>query len=380
MKAKSIKGKSTEEIQTALANSMADGFTPSLAFVFCSVAHDHKAITNLLDQSGITVFGATSSGEIYDDAALHQSIAVLLTDLNPSYFRLIYGEYGEKDPETLARELTLKAQSCFDHPAYIVSNSIPNMSEIYLGEKMLKVILDVAGDEAEVWGGAAGDDLAFKETFVFTNGQCSNRALLLLVLDSEKVDVKGQTATGMKPAGTEKIITKADGNWIIEIDNKPAAEFIPRFMGITLNQEDYKDWNIKNLYMGLYRGNADPVIRTATGFNWENKAIVVTGTVQEGDRIRMMLQPDFEIIDELNGQALVFKKNEMAEADALLMFSCIGRLDEMGPLIDDELKAIRSVFNKPMSGFFSYGEYGRVRGGQNEFHNMSCCWVALKEK
>jgi hypothetical protein len=200
------------------------------------------------------------------------------------------------------------------------------------------------------------------------------------VLDSEKVDVKGQTATGLKPAGIEKIITKADGNWIIEIDGKPAAEFIPRFMGITLNQEDYEEWNVRNLYMGLYRGNADPVIRTATSFNRETKAIAVTGTVQEGDRIRMMLQPDFEVIDELNDQALAFKKNELAEADALLMFSCIGRLDEMGPLIDDELKAIRSVFDKPMSGFFSYGEYGRARGGQNEFHNMSCCWVAIKEK
>lgn len=380
MKAKSIKGKSTAEIQTALAGSMADGFKPSLAFVFCSVAHDYKIITTLLDQLGITVFGATSSGEIYDDAALHQSISILLTDLPPSYFQLIYGEYGEKDPEMLAKELTLKAQSCFAHPAYMVSNSIPNMSEIYLGEKMLKVILDVAGDEAEVWGGGAGDDRAFKETFVFTNGQGGNRALLLLVLDSEKVIVKGHTASGLKPAGTEKIITKADGKWIIEIDDKPAAEFIPRFMGITLNQEDYKDWNIRNLYLGLYRGHADPVIRTATGFNWENKAIAVTGTVQEGDRIRLMLPPDFEVIDEFNSYALAFRKNEMAEADALVMFSCIGRLDELGPLIDDELKAVRSVYNIPMSGFFSYGEYGRASGGKNEFHNMSCCWVALKEK
>ena len=380
MKAKSIQGKSNEEIQTALAGSMADGFTPSLAFVFCSVAHNYKTITNLLGQSGISVFGATSSGEIYDDAALHQSISILLTDLNPSCFQLIYGEYGEKAPEELAKELTLKAQSSFKHPAYIVSNSIPNMAEMYLGEKMLKVILDVAGDEAEIWGGGAGDDLAFKETFVFTNGQGGNRALLLLVLDSEKVIVKGHTATGLKPVGTEKIITKANGNWIIEIDDKPAAEFIPRFMGITLNPEDYKDWNIRNLYMGLYRDNADPVIRTATSFNRENKAIAVTGTVQDGDRIRLKLPPDFEEIDEFNSQALAFTKKVMVEAEALVMFSCIGRLDEMGPLIDDELTAVRSAFNVPMSGFFSYGEYGRASGGQNEFHNMSCCWVALKEK
>jgi hypothetical protein len=38
------------------------------------------------------------------------------------------------------------------------------------------------------------------------------------------------------------------------------------------------------------------------------------------------------------------------------------------------------VYNVPMAGFFSYGEYGRATGGNNEFHNMTCCWVALKEK
>ena len=88
MKAKSIKGSSTEEIQTALAESMAEGFKPTLAFVFCSVAHDYKVICKLFDLQEIKVFGATSSGEIYDDTVTHQGISVLLTDLHPSNFQL----------------------------------------------------------------------------------------------------------------------------------------------------------------------------------------------------------------------------------------------------------------------------------------------------
>ncbi len=380
MKAKSIKGGSAAEIQSALHQNMMDGFKPTLALIFISIKQDIKAVCDIFDKLNISIFGATSSGEINDDAASHQSISILLMDLDPAYFQLLYGEYGEKAPEELAKELTIKAQSCFDHPAYIVSNSIANIADLDVGEKMLKTILDVAGEESEVWGGGAGDDFIFNETFVFTNGHCGNRALLLLVLDGDKVVVKGLTATGLKPAGTEKTITKADGKWIIEIDDQPAAEFITRFLGITLKPEDYKYWSVRNLYMGLYRGNADPVIRSATGFNRDNKAISVSGTVKENDRVRLMLPPDFEIIDELNSQALAFRKNEMVEADAMLMFSCVGRLDVLGPLIDDELKAVRSVFNVPMTGFFSYGEYGRTSGGQNEFHNMSCCWVALKEK
>ena len=40
MKAKSIKGKSPEEIQTELDKCMQDGFKPTLAVVFLSMSQD----------------------------------------------------------------------------------------------------------------------------------------------------------------------------------------------------------------------------------------------------------------------------------------------------------------------------------------------------
>ena len=67
MKAKSIKGKSPEEIKTALEQSIADGFKPTLAVVFLSVKQDRTAISKLLDSHGIAIFGATTSGEFIDE-------------------------------------------------------------------------------------------------------------------------------------------------------------------------------------------------------------------------------------------------------------------------------------------------------------------------
>ena len=52
MKAKSIKGKSPEEITTALQESTADGFKPTLAIVFLSIGQDREGICNLLDSKG----------------------------------------------------------------------------------------------------------------------------------------------------------------------------------------------------------------------------------------------------------------------------------------------------------------------------------------
>jgi len=62
MKAKSIKGKSPEEIQNALAESVSDGFNPTLAIVFLSVKQDRNAVCKILDKENIAVFGATTNG------------------------------------------------------------------------------------------------------------------------------------------------------------------------------------------------------------------------------------------------------------------------------------------------------------------------------
>ena len=106
----------------------------------------------------------------------------------------------------------------------------------------------------------------------------------------------------------------------------------------------------------------------------------IKGNSTEGDKIRLTIPPDFEVIEEVSLNAEKMKKEELPDPDALLMFSCIGRLGQFGPLVGEEIEGIRKVFNVPMAGFFTYGEFGRTKNGNNEFHNNTCCWVALKEK
>jgi hypothetical protein len=55
--AKSIKGKSTEEIKSSLEKTIKEDFKPTLAICFVSKKLDRVAITNVLDAAGISVFG-----------------------------------------------------------------------------------------------------------------------------------------------------------------------------------------------------------------------------------------------------------------------------------------------------------------------------------
>jgi hypothetical protein len=82
-----------------------------------------------------------------------------------------------------------------------------------------------------------------------------------------------------------------------------------------------------------------------------------------------------------NAIKIAQKNNKkMPEADALVVFSCAGRIIALGPLILQELEGIKNVWNVPMAGMFSNAELGRATAGNLEMHNLNTCCVALKEK
>ncbi len=381
MNAKSIKGTSPTEIRTALQRSVAMGFKPTLAFVFISIKQDFDTVCNLLDQHGIKIFGATTGGEFIDGDIGAGTIAILLLDMDPSNFMVLLEDYRDKDPEVVTQVMASKAKERFNNPSFILSSSFAVTNEsVSLGEPIIRAIESITGKDTIIWGGRAGDDFMFNETVVFTNHELMKRGILLLVLDGDKITVKGQAASGQKPVGIEKTITKTVGNWVHKIDNQPAAEMVLRYLGLKLTQEEAETFNPGTTVFSVARDKGEPVLRTAGVFNWKDKSISILGGIQEGDKIRLTLAPDFEVVEEVSRNAEKLKKEEMPYADALLMFSCIGRLAQFGPLVGDEIEGVRNVFNVPMAGFFTYGEFGRTPNGNNEFHNNTCCWVTLKEK
>ena len=85
-------------------------------------------------------------------------------------------------------------------------------------------------------------------------------------------------------------------------------------------------------------------------------------------------------MDKVIRGAEELKATKMPEADALVVFSCAGRILSLGPLMTKELEGIKNVWKVPMAGMFSNAELARATGGNLEMHNLTTCCVALKEK
>ena len=49
-------------------------------------------------------------------------------------------------------------------------------------------------------------------------------------------------------------------------------------------------------------------------------------------------------------------------------------------MAEQEIKGLYEVWNAPLAGFFSLGEFGTALGGRADFHGTTCSWVALKER
>ena len=220
MKAKSIRGKSPGEIQTALQQTLNDGFKPTLAIVFISMSQDRDAVRKILDDEGIVVFGVTTNGEFIDEDLSKQSIAILLLDINPSYFTILFAEYPAKNYREVAKAIAQKAQKSISHPAFLVAASHMETD----GEQILFGFEDIIGKQVNVFGGMAGDDYAFREQFVFTNNEESNRGMVVLALDEEKIIIKGKATCGWKAVGTPKTVTKSIGNHVFTVDNEPVLD------------------------------------------------------------------------------------------------------------------------------------------------------------
>jgi hypothetical protein len=379
MKAKSIKGKSPEEIQSALTDSIADGFKPTLAIIFISIKQDRKAVCEILNDKNIDIIGATSCGEFIDGDYTEGAIAILLLDIKKSLFKIIFEEYAEKEPRNVARQMGEKAIRLFNNPIFItVSSGI-----LLDGEKIIRGIEDATGIEANIWGGKAADDRMGKTTFVFTKDRSSDQGILILLIDGDKMTVKGQAISGWKGVGTPKTITKSSGLWVHTLDDQPALDMMIKYMGYKFkgkgDSSPQYDSDVTSPLL-LLREKGEPILRSQAFINWSDRSFMLNGNFEPNAKIQLTLPPDFEIVDDVVKSCEKLKKTELPEADAIIMFSCSGRVVELGPMIGKEIDGIKNTFKVPMAGFFTYGEFGRAINGDNEYHNYTCCWVALKEK
>ncbi|MCB9211272.1 MAG: FIST C-terminal domain-containing protein, partial [Ignavibacteriales bacterium] len=296
-----------------------------------------------------------------------------------------FEDIQERSLEEATQSMIESALKKFEKPAFIlVTTLLKSDGGMLDGEGMVRYIEKLAGPDISMFGGMAGDDLSFKGTWIFTQGKSTDYGMAALVLDESKIELHGLAFSGWKPMGVPRTVTKSEGNLIYSIDNRPALEIYLHLLGEEISssddQIDFFDRIGVHYPFQIERENREPKMCNPIGYDKEKQALICESDVPQDSSLRFSTPPDFDIIETVIDKADKLKIEHNAEADALLIFSCAGRLSALGPLAQQENEGIQKVWNAPMAGFYTYGEYGKGINGKHEIHSTTCSWVALREK
>ena len=365
---------------SSLANLVRDrletGFRPTLAIVFSAPVHDIGDLSHLLKGFGLQVFGATTAGEIYDNEVTEDAISLMLLEMPEDCFRIEMAASGEEGYEATTRRLAATARNAYRNPGVIVLFSGLKTN----GDLIVNRFREELGEGVPLAGGMAGDNARMEKIEVFCTEGRTDDGICLLVLDNDRIELNTRAASGWLPVGIEKTITRSEGNLVYTINDIPAMSVYRKYFGLT-ESDDAKDViDIAIQYpLQMKRPNGLPVLRAPLVGNAEDGSIVFAGSVPEGSEVKLSISPGSQITEEVL-KSYADLPGAIGKVDAIILFSCICRKQALGPWIEDEIQGIHSLWDVPMTGFFTYGEIGSQKGDSCYFHNETCVLTTLKER
>jgi hypothetical protein len=360
---------SIEQTEAHLQSVRKNSLTPTLAIVFSSVLHNLKELSAVFAKYDIDVFGASTSGEITNDEVHEGSIVVMLLEIRRDAYRLNLFDGEGKTSYQVGQSVADWAKTIYDDPAFMVMSAGLHAD----GEQIVNGIIHTMERQIPLFGGCAGTDPGFEETYVFSASQVIANGVAALIFDQNYIELKGIAASGWKGIGTPKTITKAEGNIVYRIDGEPVLDVYNKYLNIG------DDHTLAFEYpLLLMRDDGSSVMRGLMLVN-EDKSIVYGGTVPEGAKVKFSMPPGSEIIDYAIEKMSEFNR-QAPEADAIVLFSCKGRHLALGPMVEEEVSAVHKLWNVPLVGFFTYGEIGPAPQGRCELHNHTLVPVLIHEK
>lgn len=376
MAVKSFCVSSLKDFQLGFNKEVSDGFYPSVAMVFSSIAMEPANIISFLRERGVSVIGCTTCGEFnyneHEQIISDGGVVCMLLDLAPGTYslRMFHGS-GVSD-RVVGNQVGTWAKASYAEPALFVLASGLAID----GEELVQGIQQTAGTAVTMYGGLAGDDSRFEETLVFSDSGLDNKGVMVMAVDCAVYDVKGIATSGWVGIGADKIVTESTGNIVYTIDHLPALDVYKEYLNV--KDEELPEIGVEFPLMVKKSGRPD-VLRAVLNVDREKKSLIFAGTVPKGSVVTFSSSPGFDILEFTRQRVLDFHAANEA-ADFLLVFSCMARHLALGPSISEEIGAAWEKWRVPLAGFFSYGEIGNDLNASCDFYNQTFTLVAFKKK
>lgn len=322
--------------------------------------------------------GCSTAGEICSSHVSDGALVVTAIAFESSRVEGASINIGEGGDSALAGE---RLAGCLDPRglvhAFVISDGLRiNGSELVRG-----LTAGLPADVA-VTGGLSGDGERFAETLVFWDGEPKSGEIAIVGLYGERLRVGYGSLGGWDPFGPERLITRAEGNVLYELDGRSALELYKVYLG-----EHAKGLPATGLLFPLSlraHEHDSPVVRTILSVDEARQSLTFAGDVPEGAYARLMKANFDRLIDGAAGAARTsYEAIGSVSPDLAILVSCVGRKLVLKQRVEEEVEGVRDVMGEKavLTGFYSYGEISPLTPhARCELHNQTMTITTLSER
>ncbi len=341
--------------------------------LFSGTAQDHQGVVSLLHEKypQIAIAGCSSNAEYTATGGLlTDSIAAMAFFGNDCEMKsgMIdgtstdrFGENCKREIEQINNSFTNKktADVCF-----LFSESLKMDGAAVLNQfkKNLPNTL--------IYGGLAGDDWKFIQTYQFSNGSVKSNSVAFLLIQCKTPPIHS-LALGWNALGESGVANRVEGNHVFEIDNKPAKQFYDKFLG----EHNFAPGENP---IAVFVGD-DFYLRAPYAYDPDG-SIYFTGTVEQGRSIKIA-NASIEDILSSNTRAINDIKSKLkGDPQGIILISCAARKQIVGTRVKEEGEMVKNAFpNIPLICFYAYGEISPFANNtEAHFHNQTLTCIVFR--
>ncbi|MFV8332025.1 FIST signal transduction protein [Flavobacterium sp. GSP14] len=322
------------------------------------------------------VYGSTS-GEISGSSVNDDSISVVAIEFEKSTFVvkreniLDYNIDAKQLGEHLYNQMP---KEDLKHLFVLSEGSFVNGSSLIAGlESNLLSGLSITG-------GMCGDDARFEKTLASYKEDPKEGEVVLIGFYGSTLEISYASYGGWIPFGPERVITKAEGNILHEIDGQPALDLYKKYLGD--KSSELPQASLLYPLNVTPHGKKEPVVRTILNIDNDAQSMILAGDAPVNSRVQLMMASVDGIAQGAFSAAKYGIKNRTTAPELALLVSCIGRKLVMNQRVEEEIEHVREVIGLqvPIAGFYSYGEMAPFNGETAcELHNQTMTLTLISE-
>lgn len=353
-----------------------------LAIVFASSKYDYQAVVNGIRMvtGNAPLIGCSSAGEFNEEKVDNESVTcAVIESTNHKFFTTMGKGLREDEMKTLQEASAGRPTPMEDYPYLSAILLIDGLAG--KGEESVLAALNALGPNVKFSGGAAADDLKFKETDVFTDDEVSTNAVSLTLVAS-RIPVAIGVKHGHSPISPPLTITKAEGNIVYEIGGRPAFEVWKEYaranaMGIGIDVDKMSEVEAIQTFFTRYEAGlltgTEYKIRWLGGTTTTKGPIAFPCAMSEGMVVRVMESPKQGQIDSAKKAAeIALAACRGVKLAGAIIFDCVCRAVILGGDFSKAVDEIKKVLGGvPLIGFETYGEIAMEIGQLSGFHNTT---------